>query len=49
MDITELELVVECGVKELMCLYGDIALQKTGEKTWRMPLKARKTGVLLAK
>ena len=48
-DVAELELVVECNANELTCLYGDIVLQKTGEKTWRMPLKARKTAVLLAK
>jgi len=48
-DIAELELVVECDTNELTCLYGDIAVTKTGEKTWRMSLKARKTAVLLAK
>jgi len=48
-DIAELELVVECDANELTCLYGDIAVTKIGEKTWRLPLKARKTAVLLAK
>ena len=48
-DVAEVELVVEYDANNLTCLYGDIALQKTGEKAWRMPLKARKTAVLLAK
>jgi hypothetical protein len=48
-DITDIELVVETDANELACLYGDVELQKVGEKTWRMPLKARKTAVLLAK
>ncbi|MBR5839268.1 MAG: hypothetical protein IKZ84_12060, partial [Victivallales bacterium] len=48
-DVAEVELVVECDANELTCLYGDIAITKTGEKTWRMPLKARKTVVLKAK
>ena len=48
-DVAEVELVVECDANNLTCLYGDIAVTKIGEKTWRLPLKARKTAVLLAK
>ena len=48
-DIAEVELVVEADANELACLYGDVELQKIGEKTWRMPLKARKTTVVMAK
>jgi hypothetical protein len=48
-DVAEVELVVEPDVRDLTCLYGGVELQKVGEKTWRMPLKARKTAVLLAK
>ena len=48
-DVAEVELVVEADANELTCLYGGVELQKVGEKTWRMPLKARNTTVLLAK
>jgi hypothetical protein len=48
-DVAEVELVVESDVSDLTCLYGDVELQKTAEKTWHMPLKARKTAVVLAK
>ena len=48
-DVADVELVVETEAHDLTCLYGDVEIKKTGEKTWQLPLKARKTAVLLVK